>query len=240
VTEVWRVEQRVAPASELHGSWPTAERDPSVRRVALCRPTAPAVVLGSTQSDAVVDRAAARAAGFEVTRRRSGGGAVLATRDDPAWVDVWVPTGDPLWSPDVGGAFAWVGATWARALARCGLAGASVQGTGPGVCTRWSGLVCFGGVGTGEVSAGGRKVVGLAQRRNRSGAWFHGACVMHWDPAPLLAVLVLSAQERGAAGTDLGAAVAGVADLVDGPGPSRELVGDAFIAALPGDTLPLH
>ena len=42
----------------------------------------------------------------------------------------------------------------------------------------WATSVCFGGVGTGEVvTADGRKVVGLAQRRNRAGAWFHGACV---------------------------------------------------------------
>jgi len=39
-------------------------------------------------------------------------------------------------------------------------------------------------------------VVGLAQRRSRSGAWFHGAAYLHWDPARLLALLELSVAER--------------------------------------------
>ena len=38
----------------------------------------PAVVLGSTQPEATVDAGAAAAAGLDVVRRRSGGGAVLA------------------------------------------------------------------------------------------------------------------------------------------------------------------
>ena len=164
--------------------------------VGICRPDRPAIVLGSTQTPGVVDVAAARSAGLEVVRRRSGGGAVLVTPDDPAWVDVWVPGGDPLWSPDVTAAFGWLGTAWADALGRLGLGDVAVQGSGPGTCTRWSSLVCFGGVGAGEVTVGARKVVGLSQRRNRSGAWFHGACLLRWDPTLLLEVLDLSPGER--------------------------------------------
>ena len=190
------------------------------------------MVLGSTQPFEVVDAEAARTAGIEVVRRRSGGGAVLVTPDDPVWIDLWVPTGDDHWSADVTGAFAWSGAAWGRALSRLGLdrpvdaesavtvdgagdrasAGVEVQGSGPGACTRWSSLVCFGGIGAGEVSVGGRKVVGLSQRRNRWGAWFHTACVRHWDPALLLELLDLSPGERAAASDGLSAAVTGVVD----------------------------
>ena len=199
-------------ARELHASWPSTERDPSTRAVARCRPTGPAVVLGSTQPTGTVDAAAAGAAGLDVVRRRSGGGAVLVTPGDPVWVDVWVPAGDPLWSADVTRAFGWLGRVWAAALTDLGLTGVSVQGDGPGACTRWSSLVCFGGIGAGEVSVDGRKVVGLAQRRTRLGAWFHGACVLVWEPGPLLGALALGGAERAAAAAGLSGAVTGVAD----------------------------
>jgi lipoate-protein ligase A len=208
----WLVDERVATPAELHTSWPAAERDPGVKRLAVCRPTRTAVVLGSTQSLDVVDTEVAQTAGIDVVRRRSGGGAVLVTPDDPVWVDVWLPIGDERWSADVTGAFAWVGAAWGAALGRLGLDGVEVQGSGPGACTRWSSLVCFGGVGAGEVSVGGRKAVGLAQRRNRSGAWFHTACVRHWNPTLLLELLELSPGERAAASEGLSGAVTGVAD----------------------------
>jgi lipoate-protein ligase A len=201
----------------------------------VCRPTRPAIVLGSTQSSDVVDRAAAASAGLEVVRRRSGGGAVLVTPDDPVWIDVWVPAGDALWKADVTGAFGWLGSTWARALEGLGLTGVGVQGPAPGACTRWSSLLCFAGVGAGEVSVGGRKVVGLAQRRNRSGAWFHGACLLRWDPTLLLATLDLPPAEREVATAGLAPAVAGVADaLGSASGPSRDAVTTALLGSLPG------
>ena len=237
MTERWRFEERVAPAADLHGSWPAVELDPAVRAVARCRPTAPAVVLGSTQTHQVVDPQRAADAGFEVVKRRSGGGAVLVTPDDPVWVDLWVPTGDPLWTTDVTAAFGWLGTAWAGALATVGLQGIEVQGSGPGACTRWASSVCFGGVGAGEVTVDGAKVVGLSQRRNRAGAWFHGACVLHWDPAPLVGVLALDDQERHAAVHGLSAAVIGVTDAAAAqgvtPAPSAASVAVALLDALP-------
>ena len=44
-------------------------------------------------------------------------------------------------------------------------------------CTGWCPLVCFAGVGPGEVLAGGRKLVGISQRRTRAGARFQ--CAVH-------------------------------------------------------------
>jgi lipoate---protein ligase len=237
VSGAWEIDQRLESPAALHGSWPAVDREPARRRVAVCRPTGRAVVLGSTQRPSVVDTVAAGAAGLEVVRRRSGGGAVLVTPDDPVWIDVWIPVDDPLSSADVTGAFGWLGATWAGALDRLGATGIEVQGTGPGACTRWASLVCFGGVGAGEVTVSGRKVVGLAQRRNRSGAWFHTACVLRWDPTLLLEVLDLSPGERAAAATGLEAAVAGVADVLadgsSGDRPDRDDVVAALVDALP-------
>jgi lipoate-protein ligase A len=237
VTDGWQIEERVAPAGELHASWASVVRDPEVRAVARCRPTATAVVLGSTQPVDTVDPVALSSSGWDLVRRRSGGGAVLVAVDDPVWIDVWVPSGDPLATSDVTAAFAWLGDTWAAALRRIGLTGIDVQGRGPGTCTRWSHQVCFGGIGSGEVTVEGRKVVGLSQRRNRHGAWFHGACLVRWEPTDLLAVLAIGDGEREAATAGLRAAATGVVDAAAAQGltpvPSPGSVVAAFLDALP-------
>ena len=42
------------------------------------------------------------------------------------------------------------------------------------VTTPWSDLVCFAGLGPGEVLLDGRKLVGLSQRRTRNGVRIQG------------------------------------------------------------------
>lgn len=143
--------------------------------------TAPALVIGSTQ--AAVESDAVR-----VVRRRSGGGAVLLEPERVVWADVFVPHDDPLWDDDVGRAFWWLGETWAAALADLGVVSPAVH-RGALVRTPLAELVCFGGLGSGEVTAGGRKVVGMAQRRTREGALFQCAVPLAWDPQPLADLL---------------------------------------------------
>ncbi len=127
--------------------------------------------------------------------------------------------------------------SWVAALAGVGVAGTAAHRQGYVACTRWSTLVCFGGVGAGEVvTPDGRKVVGLAQRRNRDGAWFHGACVLQWDPVPLVGLLALEPAERQAAAAGLAAAVAGAADLAaeqGAPRPDGPAITSALIHSLP-------
>ncbi len=214
----WRVDERTASAAALHARWPAVDRDPEQAAVALCRPEEPAVVLGSTQAVADIDRERASATGVAVARRRSGGGAVLVTRDDPVWVDVWVPAGHVLWHADVSRAFDWVGETWAAALGRVGVDGITVHRGAPLSRTRWASKVCFGGIGAGEVvTSDGRKVVGLAQRRTRAGAWFHTACILRWSPGALIGLLDLAPGDRESAMGDLTSAAVGAADLTDRP-----------------------
>lgn len=177
----WRTERHVGPADELHARVPP---DDGERRIWVLVPTRPALVLGSTQDESVVDRAAVDAAGADVVRRRSGGGAVWVAAGDPLWVDVIVPRGDPLWRDDVARSVLPIGRAWQRALAAVGF-GATAVHDGPMVHTTWSRLVCFAGVGPGEVLRGTAKVVGISQRRTRGWARFQCAVPLRWDPAPL-------------------------------------------------------
>jgi lipoate-protein ligase A len=95
------------------------------------------------------------------------------------------------------------------------------------VQTAWSRLVCFAGLAPGEVTVGGRKVVGVAQRRTRRHARFQCAVLHRWDPQPLLDVLSLAPDERRSAAADLAEVGRGV-----GPFTGTELH-EAFATALP-------
>jgi lipoate---protein ligase len=204
---VWDLRRLTAPAADLHAEpFP----DAPARAVWVLEATAPALVLGSTQSAELVDAEAAAAAGIELARRRSGGGAVLVMPGETAWVDVILPAGDPLWDDDIDRASHWLGRTWQSALAELGVASTEVH-QGPLACGPLGRLVCFATVAAGEVTVPGgdgpRKVVGMSQRRTRAGARFQCAAYRRWDPEPLVRLLRLDdegsrALADAAAGTD--------------------------------------
>lgn len=184
----WRVEQRRGEAAALHGR--DALENPA-RTVTVLEVTEPAIVLGSTQRDDVLlapDHPRRRGAPIAVARRRTGGGAVYLAPGRQVWVDVTIPVGDPLWRDDVAAAFAWVGQAWSRALAELGVHGGTVNDAA--VCHSALGrLVCFAGLGSGEVASEDGKIVGIAQRRTRSGAWFQCTVPRVWDTGPYLRYL---------------------------------------------------
>ena len=212
--------RRAGSAEAFHGR---ALDDPLRRAVHVFEVERPALVLGSAQSDDVVDRAACEAAGVEVVRRRSGGGAVLVEPGGVVWVDVELPRGDPLWQDDVGRAAWWLGECWAAAMADLGITAALTVHRGGLVRTKWSDLVCFAGLGPGEVTDGtGAKLLGIAQRRTRAGARLQCAVPLRWDPTAMATLLVADA----ALATDLATAVRPVA-------AAPEAVVDAFLGALP-------
>lgn len=218
------VEEVTGRAADLHARpWP----EPVVPTVWLLHVERPALVIGSAQRGDVVNQTAAGRYGVDVVRRRSGGGAVLLAPGASTWIDVLIPAGDRRWEVDVGRAFHWLGQAWARALVRttesarpCGRlpAGAASEAgpraappvvhTGPMVRSEWSGLVCFAGLGAGEVTLGGRKLVGMSQRRTRLGARFQ--CIVHhrWEPGALVSLLSLPAPAQGRALRELSDAVA--------------------------------
>lgn len=186
MTPGWAVERARGAPSVFHAR---PMPDPVRRAVWVLEPDRPALVLGSAQRDTDVDHAAADTAGVEVVRRRSGGGAVLLVPGDVLWVDVLIPGGDPLWDDDVGRAFLWLGRAWAAALRSLGI-DARVH-DGAMARSPWSGSVCFAGLGPGEVTVAGRKVVGISQRRTKAGARFQCAALSVWDPAAIAELLAV-------------------------------------------------
>lgn len=131
-----------------------------------CRPTDDAIVIGSRQTTDVLDVDACRRSGLAIVRRRSGGGAVVMRRADVVWVDAVIPTG--IAPDDVRGSMVWIGERWRTVLQPRVDRPLTVHDGG--MChTPWSGLVCFAGVGPGEVLLDGAKLVGLSQRRTRTG-----------------------------------------------------------------------
>ena len=71
------------------------------------------------------------------------------------WVDVWVPSGDPLWHDDVAAAAVPIGEAWRSALLALGLGRALIVHDGGVIDRPWSELVCFSGIGPGEVQREG-------------------------------------------------------------------------------------
>ena len=232
----WRLGHRRGPAATLLAPWPT-EEERHLRQVAICQVQGPAaVVLGSTQRrDLTADsQAGSDGPGPVMVRRRTGGGAVWVAPGAQAWVDAWIPRDDPLWDDDVVAAARFLGEAWRQALLPLGLAADRVtvhQGRlldGP-----WSATVCFAGVGPAEVLVDGRKLVGLAQRRTRHGAWFHTSAHWRWDPAPLVAALDAHGWlpvDAARAEHELRPLALGLGDVVAAAGP--EVVADAVTAAV--------
>lgn len=172
----WQIERIRGSARSSHARQIDAITS---RTVWVFESESPALALGSTQSIEDVDMAAAQRLDVDVVHRRSGGGAVLIDPGSSIWVDVILPADDPLWSPDVSEAPLWLGRVWAEAIGRVGGVGASVH-SGPMRTSARSPVVCFDGIGPGEVLLGA-KTVGISQRRTRASARFQTIALLGWD-----------------------------------------------------------
>lgn len=180
----WQLRNVKYSASEMHAKDLQAER--GIWNVSI---PGNALALGSSQNDDVLDLEACAHANVDVVHRRTGGGAVYLAVAEHLWVDVVIPRGDFLWSDDVVVSPQWLGDAWSRVLESLGMSGLSVHRRASEPAT-WSKLVCFAGVGPGEVLINDRKVVGISQRRTRHAARLQ--CFVHrkWTPekfVPLLA-----------------------------------------------------
>ncbi|HET9076353.1 MAG TPA: hypothetical protein VFN68_05435 [Acidimicrobiales bacterium] len=217
MTPGWRVERVSGPAGDLHaGSAELLQRADLGRTARILVADAPAVVLGSHQPEEWFDPEALERAGLGLARRRSGGGAVLVGAGRVVWVDFVVTADDPLWDDDVARATWWVGELWVDVLVAAGVADRADLAVWKGRmrASRWSPVVCFAGLGPGEVELHGRKVIGVSQRRTRRAALFQSAALLDWEPGLWLAVL----SDAGRQAVD---------DYRPGGGPPADLAGAA-------------
>lgn len=218
----WSEHAWEGPAGEFH----LLDLPPG-RAVWLCVPERPALVLGSTQGDGIIDHREASARGIDVVRRRSGGGVVLVHPEDSVWVDVTIPRDDPLWVDDVSDSMRWLGTAWSEALSPW--IATRVQ-PAPFVAGEWGGTVCFASRAPGELysvpgagpGAAG-KVLGISQRRGRAGARFQCVVYRRWEAAGWSDLFVDTAAGRAVEGLS----VASV------PATGREIAG-ALVATLRG------
>jgi lipoate-protein ligase A len=181
----WPVHVVAGGAEDLHGRDALAS---ARRRVDVMQVDGPAMVLGSTQRLDVASSDAATHDGVDIVRRRTGGGAVFLAPAQHVWLDIVVPFGDPLWDDDVSKSFTWLGQVWSRALEDVGMPGlvANTRAVCHSVLGR---LICFAGSGFGELSSDHGKVLGIAQRRTREGAWFQCTVLRRWTTAPYARLL---------------------------------------------------
>jgi lipoate-protein ligase A len=218
--EAYRVIRSRASAGDFHAR---IVPDPARRELWRHDITAPALVLGSTQDRSVVDVDACVRAGVDVVRRRSGGGAVLLVPGEVTWLDVIVPVGAPGWSDDVHAPMIWLGRSLAGAIERATGIDDLVVHDAAMVSTTWSRLVCFDGLGAGEVVLEGRKLVGISQRRTRHAARLQ--CCWYSEYAPQRLVDLLDPEVHRPAATEL----APVATL---PAASADAIVDELAVAL--------
>jgi len=174
----WLLHHRVGTAGELHQldllGGPTVERGLWHMEV-----TRPAVVVGSVQgASGQLGLDPARLSGeTDVVARRSGGGAVRLEPGNGVWLDVVIARCDPLWLDDISRSAMWLGRAWMEALETLGVHGTVHDG--PADRHDHARAACFAGLGPGEVVDGERKLVGISQRRTRTGARFQ--CVAYTE-----------------------------------------------------------
>lgn len=175
----WQQRHLRDSAESVHGRTLPAER--AIWQASI---TESAIVLGSKQNFEIVNQTACDRDGVAVVRRQSGGGVVYLEVDQHLWIDLVIPRDDKLWIDDVGQSMWWVGDLWADALAMCEIANRDQLIVHRGGLERseLSDLICFGGLGPGEVTLHGEKIVGISQRRTREMARFQCVLHRHWSP----------------------------------------------------------
>jgi len=176
----WKLHTEHVSAGEQHGRDLVSERGVWDVRV-----TQTALVLGSRQDASLLNVDQCGRNNVEVVRRRSGGGIVFLAPGEHVWLDVVVPRGDVLWSDDVAQASWWLGDVWVQTLHSLGMSDVSVHRQSLS-SDAWGDLLCFAGVGPGEVVQQGNetlsKVVGMSQRRTREYARFQCTIYTKWNP----------------------------------------------------------
>lgn len=141
------------------------------------------VVLGASQYKLLPALAPQQ---VEVVARRAGGGAVLAG----PWMlsaSVLLPPEHALARGGIGPGYEWLGTHIAAVLQALGLPAQPAPHKRDAGALGWA---CFAGVSPWEVLLDGRKIVGLAQRRSRTGVLLAAGLLLDTPDWPLLCTVM--------------------------------------------------
>lgn len=173
-----RVVRHVGTVDELHAIPMPTEGSAELW---VMNPTGVAVAMGSSQRREHFDLDRLRTDEVELAARRSGGGAVFIDPAVTVWIDVVAPRGSRWYSDELAENFLLVGRVWQRALRSLGVE--TELGDTPAGRTAASTLACWAGLGWGELTLAGVKVVGLSQRRTRWGSRVQAMAVLDGSSA---------------------------------------------------------
>ena len=181
--------------------------DPVLR---LYRWSPPALSLGYNQDQESFDRDAARAAGLDLVRRPTGGRAILHA-DELTYAVIGSSPG-PVFGDSLHDVYMTINRALVAFLRELG-APAEISDGEPRAAAR--GNLCFRSAGRYEISVGGRKLVGSAQRRTRGCFLQHGSILAGPGHLDLPRYLVPEADGAGTSRETLAAATTDLVQVLD-------------------------
>ena len=140
--------------------------------------SAPTLSFGRNQKTGAYDREALARAGIAVVRRPTGGRAILHHREITYSVTAPVAPGD-----SIAAEYDWINTLLLRALRSLGVDAAIATRTGRAPAPDAN--PCFAAATAGEITAGGRKLVGSAQYREAGAMLQHGSILISDDQSSL-------------------------------------------------------
>lgn len=177
----WRIATETGLASDVHAK-PMCDIDE--RTIRFVNVTRSALVLGSNQDVTSIPPELLEQFNAELVVRRSGGGAVFLAPSLQLWANISIPRGDKLFVDDLRKSFLPIGNIFKELLSKyspgelCihegGLSGGSLAKT-----------ICFAGVGPGEITFEGAKILGISQRRSAQGSVFQCTVYSRYPHHPI-------------------------------------------------------
>ncbi len=153
----------------------------------------PTLILGTGQHIEDFGSPPSEHGGPSIVRRHTGGTAVLAAAG-VLGLDIALPAAHPLAGSDIVEAYRWLGQTWAAALrdfqvethiVSIAEARESSREEIPATVR----MACFGTLSPYEITVGGKKLVGFAQVRRRTGVLLQSGIHLRFDALGLASLL---------------------------------------------------
>lgn len=189
----------------------------------------PCLSLGFAQPVSDVDLERLRQRGWDLVRRPTGGRAILHT--DELTYSVTGPQDEPRLAGGVLESYHNLSQALLAALQRLGLPAEASPLPGLADGADPKGAVCFEVPSNYEITAGGKKLLGSAQRRQRDGVLQHGTLPLHGDLSRITQALAFSHEAARQTAAERLRSRAATAEEIIGRRLSWEAAASAFATA---------